>query len=264
MTEQKYEELLKELKKYDKLAIAYSGGVDSTLLIKAAYDALGKNAVAMTLHSPFVHENETAEAAHIANFIGIEQVSLTFNPFEFADIVANPKDRCYYCKNAMFMLLLEEADKRGISKVAEGTNKDDTKDYRPGIKALEELEILSPLLKVNLSKNEIRELAKTLNLPNWNKPAAACLASRIPYSDEITKEALEKIARAEIILSSFGFMNARVRLHKTVARIEILENDFEHFLKNRQRILYSLKSLEFPYIALDLEGYRKGSLNKVR
>lgn len=264
MINSKYEALLNEIKKYDKLAVAFSGGVDSSLLLKAAYDALGKNAVAFTVKSEFMPKAEFEEAKNIAKDIGVEHIIFEFEPLEFSDIAKNPHDRCYHCKTAVFMMLMEETEKRGIEKIAEGSNLDDTSDYRPGFKAVKELGILSPLLTLKFTKKEIRDTAKELNLPNWNKPAAACLASRIPYEDEITKESLEKICKAELILSSFGFINLRVRLHKTIARIEISEDDFEKFLKNRERILYSLKPLDFPYIALDLEGYKKGSLNKVK
>ena len=264
MIKDKYEKLLAEIKSYGKLAVAFSGGVDSTLLLKAAYDALGKNALAVTVKSDFMPKSEIEEAKNIANDIGVEQVMMNIDVLEYTNIAKNPFDRCYHCKAAIFTKIMEEMEKRGFDKIAEGSNLDDINDYRPGFKAVEELGVVSPLLDVEITKEEIRELAKELNLPNWNKPTAACLASRIPYGDEITKEALERVCQAELILSSYGFINARVRLHKTVARIEIMEKDFENFLKNRERILYSLKSLDFPYIALDLEGYKRGSLNKVK
>lgn len=261
MIKKKYEELVNELKQYDKLAVAFSGGIDSTLLLKAAKDALGNNAFAFTIRSEFTPSNEVEEAENIASFIGAEQIIIPFKALSFPNISKNPKDRCYYCKKEMFLAMLEICEGRGISKIAEGSNKDDSDDYRPGFKAVQELEIISPLL--NFTKKEIREIAKILNLPNQNKPATACLASRIPYGDVIIVDALEKIEQAELMLSSFGFIGSRVRLHKTVARIEIPEKDFEKFFTSRKRIIYSLKKLGFPYIALDLEGYKKGSLNKV-
>lgn len=262
MIEDRYKELLNELKKYETLAIAYSGGVDSTLLIKVAKDALGDKAKAITIKSEFAPLNEIDEAANIASEIGIEQIVIPFNALDFPDIRNNPKDRCYYCKQGILSTILEKAEALGISKVAEGSNADDLTDIRPGFKAVQEFGVVSPLLDVKLLKKEIREILKMLGFRNWNKPAAACLASRIAYGDIITKDALERVAQAEMILSSLGFTGARVRLHKNVARIEILPEEFDIFFTKRKRIVYSLKGIGFTYITLDLEGYRRGSMNE--
>lgn len=259
--EEKYQKLIENIKKLGSVAVAFSGGVDSTLLLKIAKDALDENAIAMTVKSEFVPESELEDSKSLAKYIGIKHIIIPFEALSFEEIRKNPKDRCYYCKHAIFSKLLEEADKLKITVVVEGSNVDDLSDIRPGFKAIKELNILSPLLEVNLTKTEVRDMSKMLNLPNYNKPAMACLASRIPYGDVITKDALKKIMQAENILSSLGFSAPRVRLHKDIARIEIKKEEFQKFFESRERILYGLKSLNFPYITLDLEGYRRGSLN---
>lgn len=258
---EKYNALLEEIKKLNSVAVAFSGGVDSTLLLKIARDALGKNAVAMTIKSEFVPENEIEECKALAKLIGARHIIIPFDALSYDEIKQNLKDRCYHCKHSIFEKLLEKAESREICAIIEGSNVDDLSDYRPGFKAVEELNIISPFLKVKLTKQEVRQMAKMLQIPNWNKPATACLASRIPYGDAITKDALKKIASAENILSSLGFIGARLRVHRNVARIEIDPNDFQKFFSNRERILYGLKPLNFRYITLDLEGYRRGSMN---
>lgn len=262
MKENRYNELLSELKKYDSLAVAYSGGADSTLLIKAAKDALNDKAVAVTIKSEFVPANEFDEAKSIASEIGIKHIVIPFHPLDYPDIRKNPKDRCYHCKQGILSAILEKTEELGIKTVAEGSNADDVTDIRPGFRAVQEYGVASPYLSVNFTKQEIREISKTLGLRTWNKPAAACLASRIAYGDIITKESLEKVEKTEMILSSLGFSCARARLHKNLARIEILPEDFDIFFTKRERIVYSLKDVGFTYIALDLQGYRRGSMNE--
>lgn len=262
MTKNRYDELLTELKKYDSLAVAYSGGVDSTLLVKAAKDALNDKAVAITIKSEFVPLNEFEEATTNAREIGIKHIVIPFHPLDYPDIWQNPKDRCYHCKQAILSVILEKTEELGIATVAEGSNADDLTDIRPGFKAVREFGVVSPFLSVNFTKKEIREISKALGLKTWNKPSAACLASRIPYGDIITKESLEKIEKAEMILSSLGFSGARARLHKNLARIEIMPEDFDAFFAKRERIVYSLKDVGFTYITLDLKGYRRGSMNE--
>ena len=262
ITEKRYKELLNIIKKYDSLAVAFSAGVDSTLLLKAAKDALGGNALAITVMSDFVPMKEIESAKSIAKNLNVRHVLISVSPLDFPIIANNPKDRCYHCKLEIFKNIKKCAVQNGVKFVAEGSNLDDMGDYRPGMKAIRELKIVSPLLEAKLTKKEIREISESLDLGTWNKPALACLASRIPYGEIITKEKLEKIEAAEEILSGFGFVGARLRLHGNLARIEILPEDFSKFFAMRIEIINRLKTLEFSYITLDTEGYRRGSLNE--
>ena len=264
ITEKRYNELLNIIKKYDSLAVAFSAGVDSTLLLKAAKDALGENALAITVMSDFVPMKEIESAKVIAKDLNVRHILLSVSPLDFPTIANNPKDRCYHCKIEIFKNIKKCAVENGIKFVAEGSNLDDTEDYRPGMKAIKELEIVSPLLEAKLTKKEIREISESLDLDTWNKPALACLASRVPYGEIITKEKLKKIEAAEEILNSFGFAGARLRLHGNLARIEILPENFSKFFAARIEIIKKLKELGFSYITLDIEGYRRGSLNEVK
>ena len=263
ITKKHYNELLNIIKKYDSLAVAFSAGVDSTLLLKAAKDALGENALAITVMSDFVPMKEIESAKAIAKDLNVRHILLSVSPLDFPTIANNPTDRCYHCKIEIFKNIKKCAVENGIKFVAEGSNLDDTEDYRPGMKAIKELEIVSPLLEAKLTKKEIREISESLDLDTWNKPALACLASRVPYGEIITKEKLKKIEAAEDILNRLGFKGARLRLHGNLARIEILPEDFSKFFAVRIEIVKKLKELGFSYITLDIEGYRRGSLNEV-
>ncbi|MDR0517332.1 MAG: ATP-dependent sacrificial sulfur transferase LarE [Fibromonadaceae bacterium] len=258
----KYENLLACIAKKGKVAVAFSGGVDSSFLCYAAYDALGKNAIAVTITSPMLSKSEFSDAKKIAEQIGIEHVLIEEKSLD-EHIAKNPKDRCYFCKKKGFSKITQLAKERGINTVLDGTNIDDEKDYRPGLKAVLELKISSPLRETGFSKSEIRELLRLANIPVWNKPAFACLASRIPYGQEITTELLHKIEAGEEILHAFGFESFRLRVHNNIARIEVAKSERNKFFSEQvlDEISKKIKSLGFTFVAMELEGYEMGNLN---
>jgi uncharacterized protein len=263
--EENYARLVQYFSELDAVAVAFSGGVDSTILAKAAFDALGRDAVAFTARSEVHPEEEYGASVAIAAEIGIEQVTVTTNEMSDAAFCANPPDRCYQCKKELFGTIIEIAGARGISRVAEGSTLDDESDYRPGMKAIAELSILSPLKELGLGKSDVRAMLKTLGLPNWHKPAMACLATRIPYGSEITPEKLREVGEAEEFIRSLGIDVVRVRHHGSIARIEVGKDYFSALLDEqvRTKIEDRLKGLGFIYVALDLGGYRTGSMNDV-
>ena len=257
------QKLLEEkLKKLGRVAVAYSSGVDSTFLLKTAHDLLGENAVAITAKAPCFIKRETREAGEFCKKEGIRQIVLEFNPLELEQFKSNLNNRCYFCKKALFTEIKKVAEKNGIEYVLDGTNADDTSDYRPGMKALEELGIISPLLDSGLTKNEIRALSKKAGLSTFDKPSYACLASRIAYNEEITQSKLCMIEKAEEKLHSLGFIQSRVRMHGSLARIEVNKADFSKLLAVSDEISKYLKSLGFSYITFDLEGFQSGSMNR--
>lgn len=252
------------LKSYGSVMIGLSGGVDSTFLVKVASDTLGDKAVAATALSYIYPSWESKEAEDIATSLGIEYIRVPFDPLkEVEGFEMNPKDRCYICKQKVFSMLKRKAADMGIAYVADGTNADDINDYRPGLRALKELEIKSPLLEAGLTKEEIRYLSKKLGLKTFSKPSFACLASRIPYGERITKEQLQMIEKAETFILSKGFKNVRVRCHGNLARIELNNDEINKALDEsmRNEISRELKGIGFEYVSLDLSGYRTGSMN---
>ena len=261
---EKYNAMKIYLASLKSAAVAFSGGVDSTLLLRAAHDALGNNAIAVTVSSSFIARREIHEAESFCAENGIIQEVISVDESEIAHFTENPPDRCYLCKHEIFTRILETARKHNISHVIEGSNVDDLGDYRPGLRALQELSIKSPLREYGFTKAEIRELSRELGLPTWEKPSYACLASRFMYGERITRKKLEMIERAEELLMSLGFRQMRVRLHGKLARIEILPEDFPLILDTeiRSKIYDSLKSYGFSYVSLDLKGYRTGSMNE--
>jgi uncharacterized protein len=244
-------------------AIAYSGGVDSTFLIKVAYDTLGKNALAVTATSSTYPQRELQDAKRFAQKIGIPHVIIHSKELDIKKFSDNPSDRCYYCKKELFRKIQLIAQEHHLNAVLDGSNADDSFDYRPGAKARKELGVISPLKEVGLTKQEIRGLSHTMHLESSEKPAFACLASRFPYGTKITKERLKKIESAEEYLFSLGIRQCRVRYHDHIARIEVASDDFPAILTHAQRIVKRFKKLGFTYVTLDLEGYRTGSLNEV-
>jgi uncharacterized protein len=258
------ERLTKNLKGYRKLVVAFSGGVDSTLLLKMAQLALGKEVVAVTATSPIHSERETEYARKLADELGVAHILLRSEEMGLPAFVANGPDRCYHCKKQLFRKIFEQAEQLGIAHVAHGANIDDLQDFRPGLQATRELGVAAPLVDAGFAKGHVRRLARELGLPNWNQPARACLASRIPYGQEISEPVLTMVARAEEVLRDLGFDACRVRHHGTVARIEIPLEDLRHILTEplRRNIVERLRKVGYAHVALDLEGYRQGSLNR--
>ncbi|ONI37792.1 TIGR00268 family protein [Candidatus Epulonipiscium fishelsonii] len=252
------------LKPLKKVCIAFSGGVDSTYLLYMAYQQLGReNVLAVTATSSMCPEREFKEALEFIKKNNIKHITVAADEYNIKEFVENGKDRCYYCKKAIFSKIKEIANQNGIEYVLDGSNKDDDGDYRPGMKALAELNILSPLKQAGLTKQQIRDFSKIENLPTWDKPAMACLASRIPYGKEITKEKLAKIEQAENFMADIGFKHVRVRYYDELAKIEVPAQNIEEVLKYKQEIVNRFGELGFKSVALDLKGYRMGSMNEV-
>ena len=260
--QEKLSRLQEVLRASGSIAIAFSGGVDSTFLPKIAHDLLGDKCIALTAQSCFFPAREMYEAEAFCRHEGIRQILLRTEPLAVPGIRENPKNRCYLCKRALFTQFLEIANENGISAVAEGSNPDDLGDYRPGLQAVAELGILSPLRTADLHKSEIRLLSRKLGLPTWEKPSFACLASRFPYGETITEEQLQRIDRAEQFLLDQGFRQLRVRIHGKAARIELLPEDFPRLLAIREEVTAYFRDCGFAYTSLDLQGYRMGSMNE--
>ena len=243
------------------VVIAFSGGVDSSFLLKVSQIVLKDNVIAITSNSATFPLSELEFTKKLAKNWGFKHMIINSKEMENKNFVNNPKERCYFCKHELFTEIKKIAEKRNINHILDGTNYDDLGDFRPGLKALEELGIKSPLKDVKLSKNEIRKLSKKLNLETWNKPSLACLSSRFPYNTKITKKRIKKIEKAEKIIKDLEIPQVRVRFYGETARIEIEKDDFELILDNLD-IVESIKNLGFNYVSLDLEGYRTGSLNE--
>ncbi|MCX7796405.1 MAG: ATP-dependent sacrificial sulfur transferase LarE [bacterium] len=262
-TQEKFERLKEILKGLGNLAVAFSGGVDSTFLLKVAHIVLDDKVIGITVNSAIHPEWEVESAKELARFIGVRHIVLDVDIFKDEKIVFNPPERCYYCKLSVFSVIKETAKKYGIDNVADGSNVDDIGDYRPGMRALKELGILSPLIEAGLKKDEIRRLSKELGLPTWDKPALACLATRIPYNTRITRETLAMIEEGENFLRNLGFTQVRLRHLDNLAKIEVLPKDMPRLLELRDMIIEKLKTIGYTYITLDLEGYNTGSMNKL-
>jgi len=263
MLEEKLESLKEILKSLESVLIAYSGGVDSTFLAKIAFDVLGDNALAVTVKSQIHPQWESKEAEDIARELGIKHETIVSDALSIPGIAENSENRCYYCKKEILSELKKIAEKSGLRYVIEGSNLDDLSDHRPGMQAVVEQGVRSPLKEAKLAKADIRELSKRLGLPTWDKPSHACLASRFPYSTYITKEKLRAVDEAEVFLRNLGIRQLRVRHHDQIARIEVPEGDMETLLQNRERIVKKLKELGYSYVTMDLCGYRTGSMNEV-
>jgi len=253
------------IRQYDKVAVAFSGGVDSSFLLKAACDAIGKeNVLAITLKAAVNPEREVTEAIELAEQTGAGHIVIPVDVMDIPGFAENTPDRCYICKTAIFERIIEKARSHGIDVIFDGTNADDENDYRPGMRALKELGVISPLKACGLGKKEIRQLSMELGVRTWDKPSMACLASRVPYNEPITGEKLRLVGRAEGLLQAMGFRQFRVRCHGIIARVEIAPEEMEKVLDMAvmKQINDGLKNLGFHYVTLDMQGYRAGSLNE--
>lgn len=261
--DEKLEALRDKLRGYTSIAIAFSSGVDSTFLLHMAKETIGERAIAITANGYIFSKEEMEDAKKYCYENNIKQVIVELDLKAIKGFCDNPKDRCYICKKSVFSAILEKAKEAGIEYVADGTNIDDLGDYRPGLKALEELKIVSPLKEVGFTKDEIRYVLKRKGLKIWEKPAYACLATRIPYGETISEDKLEQIDFLEVYLRTVGFKQVRVRHHGDVARIEILDKEMGNFLDRElmKNVNEKGKKAGFKFVTLDLGGYKMGNLN---
>lgn len=262
MSDNSHRRLHSLIRGLDRVLVAYSGGIDSTLVLKLAHDALGDDAVAATAVSASLAQGDLADSQCIAREIGCEQVLLESTETEDPRYRRNDLNRCYFCKTNVYETLIDYAGREGFRWILDGTNADDLGDHRPGLRAAREHGVRSPLLECSLNKEGTRQLARQLGLSNWDKPANACLSSRIPYGSEVTPAKLGQVERAEAALRQLGFSNYRVRHHGQVARLELTPDDLSRALTLREALDAAVKSAGFLYVTLDLAGFRSGSMNE--
>lgn len=260
--EQKLERLVALILPLKRVIVAFSGGVDSALVLKVAYDTLGKNVLAITAVSPSLPQSELRAAQAVAECIGARHRLFDTHELDDENYAANGFDRCYFCKTTLYDALEQVAAAEGIAVILNGTNVDDLGDVRPGLKAAAERGIRSPLKEAELGKQDVRNLARHLGLPIWDKPAMACLSSRIPYGTPVTLGALSQIEAAEVVLQQLGFAQLRVRHHHNLARIELPPGDLPRALDLRESIVKRFKAIGYTFVSLDLAGFRSGSSNE--
>ncbi len=261
----KLAQLRKALRDTQGLAVAFSGGLDSTFLAAVAHEELGDRSIAVTALSPTYPAHEQTEAGEVASSLGIRHITVESNELDIPGFADNPPDRCYHCKSELFTVVRDIAAKHDIANIADGTNADDLDDFRPGRRAACELQVLSPLLDAGMTKADIRELSREMSLPTADKPAFACLASRFPYGSEITQEKLASVDAIEECVRALGINQVRVRHHGDIARVEVEPSDIARITEddNRQKVVAAARSAGFNYVAVDLQGYRTGSMNEV-
>jgi uncharacterized protein len=263
--EEKLSKLKAIVSELESVVVAFSGGVDSTLVTKVCYDVLRDNSMAVTARSETYPDFEFKEAQKLAKEIGIKHLVIDTSELAIEGFANNPPERCYFCKTELFGKLKDIAKEQGFLNVADGANLDDTQEFRPGLQASRELNVRSPLKEAGMTKKDIREVSKMLKLPNWDKPAYACLSSRFPYGQSITEEKLSMVSEAEKYLRGLGLVQFRVRHHETIARIEVLPDDINILTNSpaREELTAKFKDIGFTYVTLDLAGYRSGSMNEV-
>jgi uncharacterized protein len=262
--EEKIDRLRDIIRDLESVLVAFSGGVDSSFLLKVAYDVLGERAVALTAISPSYPAFELEEARQIAKEIGVRLITENSNELDIPGYAENSSMRCFFCKTELFGICFTKAKELGIKSVIYGATLSDLGDFRPGMDAAKEMGARAPLLEAGLTKDEVRELSRRMGLSTWDKPQMACLSSRIPYGTKVTEDRLKTIALSELFLRQIGLRQFRVRYHEKIARIEIDEGEFERILSRdlRARISKRLKELGFTYVTIDIDGYRTGSMNE--
>jgi uncharacterized protein len=256
----KFSRLCETLKDYESGVVAFSGGVDSSLLAYLAHNLL-KNSICVTANSPTLPRSELSEAKNFAKMYNLNHRIISYNELDNRNFVRNDENRCFFCKDGLFQVLNEIKEEEGYNWIMDGSNFDDIDDYRPGLRACSENDVKSPLIEAKMGKQDIRVTSKVLALPTWDKPQMACLSSRFPRNNPITDEGLTKVEKAESVLKEMGYRDVRVRIHGEIARIEI-GKDEKNDLQKLKDLVPKIKELGFKYVALDLEGYRTGSLNE--
>jgi pyridinium-3,5-biscarboxylic acid mononucleotide sulfurtransferase len=260
----KFQRLTQLLGESERLLVAFSAGVDSTFLLKAAHMAIGARAIALTAASPTVPPGELDAAKNFAESLGCRHIILDSHELTNPSFSQNPVNRCFFCKDELYRISRAEADRLGIETIVDGTNLDDLKDHRPGLKASDEWGVRHPLVEAEMTKDEIRRYSRELSLPTWDKPSSPCLSSRFPYGTEINLDRLKQVGNCEVFMKQFGFREFRVRYHGDLARIEVSQNEIDRLFDKsiRDAIVKKFKEVGFKFVSLDLQGFRSGSLNE--